>query len=93
VLKSLYYLDFTPDHGCTHRLRKLDARTRFGLLSFSSLPPPTEKMTTASALPSRLPCNYAENTVSHSSSLVRAVSSDTLSVGVELRSRPASGSR
>ena len=48
---------------------------------FSRLPPPTENTNSASSLRSRLPFSQATNTVSQPSSLVRAVSSDTLSVG------------
>ena len=47
----------------------------------SASPPPTEKTSTASSGPSRETSSQAENEVSQPSSLVRAVSSLTLSVG------------
>src|SRR5688572_30762508 len=54
------------------------ARTMFGLTFFAASPPPTENMSSASFSPARLPLSHSANTVSHPSSLVRAVSSDTL---------------
>ena len=69
--------------------RTRSARTRFGLTFFSRSPPPTENTKTPSAARNRLPASHAANTVSHPSSLVRAVSSDTLSVGA-YASKPAS---
>ena len=57
------------------------ARTRFGLTLRSRLPPPTENTRIASPARSWLTFSHAENVVSQPSSLVRAVSSETLSVG------------
>src|SRR5580658_6148344 len=57
------------------------AETKFGLTCFSRLPPPTEKTSTQSAAPRRLTRSHASNTVAQPSSLVRAVNSETLSVG------------
>lgn len=48
---------------------------------FFSLPPPTEKTKTASPARALLPASQVAKTVSHPSSLVLAVSSNTLSVG------------
>src|SRR3972149_5838523 len=49
---------------------------------FSRFPPPTEKTNTMSPAFSRLPLSHSTKTLAHPSSFVRAVSSDTLSVGV-----------
>ena len=49
---------------------------------FSRLPPPTENTNTASLSLARLVRSQAAKTVSQPSSLVRAVSSETLSTGV-----------
>ena len=49
---------------------------------FSALPPPTEKTITASSALMRLPRSQLAKTVGQPSSLVRAVSSEMLSVGV-----------
>jgi hypothetical protein len=57
------------------------ARTMFGDTLRSRSPPPTEKTNRASSTPRREPSSQPENTVSQPSSLARAVSSDTLSVG------------
>jgi hypothetical protein len=57
------------------------ALTRFALMFFSRLPPPTENTSTPSAAVSRLAASQLANTVSQPSSLVRAVISATLSVG------------
>jgi hypothetical protein len=48
---------------------------------FSRSPPPTEKTRRPSSERRREPTSHSEKTVSHPSSLVRAVSSETLSVG------------
>jgi hypothetical protein len=58
-----------------------NARTRLGLTFFSRLPPPTEEMKSASLGLSGLVSNQSTKTLSQLSSLVRAVSSETLSVG------------
>ena len=55
--------------------------TRLGLTFFSILPPPTEKTKTASCALSRLIASHSRKMVCQPSSLVRAVSSETLSVG------------
>src|ERR1035438_18993 len=57
------------------------AATKFGLTWFSRLPPPTEKISRGSALPSRLARSQPSKIPAQPSSLVRAVSSPTLSVG------------
>ena len=57
------------------------ARTRLGDTFFSRLPPPTENTSTASRAPSRDTLSHSEKLVSQPSSLTRAVSSETLSVG------------
>src|SRR5436189_3472431 len=57
------------------------ALTKFGLTFFSRLPPPTDNTRTASFALSRLPLSHSAKTDGHPSSLVRAVSSETLSVG------------
>src|SRR5581483_649640 len=57
------------------------ARTRFTLTFFSALPPPTENTSRPSMSDRRLPRSQAANAVSQPSSLMRAVSSETLSVG------------
>ncbi len=48
---------------------------------FSTLPPPTENTNSVSAFASREPRSHSTNTLAHPSSLMRAVSSETLSVG------------
>src|SRR5258707_11667318 len=53
------------------------AITRLGLMFFSRLPPPTEKMKTASLASSLLIFSHSTKIVAQPSSLVRAVSSDT----------------
>ena len=53
----------------------------FGLIFFSRLPPPTDMTNSASRDDKRLVRSHSTNVVSHPSSLVRAVSSETLSVG------------
>src|SRR5262245_10675440 len=53
--------------------------TMFALTFFSRFPPPTEKTNTASFRVALLALSHAANTVSQPSSLVRAVSSATLS--------------
>ena len=58
------------------------AATRFALMLRSRLPPPTEKIHSTSFAVARLPRNHAAKTVSQPSSLVRAVSSETLSTGL-----------
>jgi hypothetical protein len=58
------------------------ARTRFTETFFSTFPPPTEKTSTASSAPMREIFSHSANELSHPSSLTRAVSSETLSVGV-----------
>ena len=58
------------------------ARTRFTDTFFSRLPPPTEKTSRPSRAPSRDTLSHSEKLVSQPSSLTRAVSSETLSVGV-----------
>ncbi len=55
----------------------------------STLPPPTEKTRTASRCASRDPRSHSAYELSHPSSLIRAVSSETLSEG-EYASNPAS---
>ena len=55
--------------------------TMFGLTFFSRFPPPTEKIRMASLALPRLTLIHSENTVGQPSSLVRAVSSETVSVG------------
>src|SRR6188474_800385 len=57
------------------------ALTKFGLTFFSRLPPPTDNTRIASFPLSRLPLSHSAKTEGHPSSLVRAVSSETLSVG------------
>jgi hypothetical protein len=57
------------------------ALTKFGLTFFSTLPPPTDNTRIASFALSRLPLSHSTKTDGHPSSFVRAVSSDTLSVG------------
>src|SRR5438477_4500674 len=57
------------------------ALTKFGLTFFSRLPPPTENTRIASFPLSRLPLSHSAKTEGHPSSLVRAVNSETLSVG------------
>ena len=57
------------------------AVTRFGLTFFSRLPPPTENTRIRSSGLSRLTRSHSTKTVAQPSSLVRAVSSETLSVG------------
>src|SRR5215213_3690442 len=71
----------TPNTLAPIVLAYCSARTRLGLTFFSRLPPPTEKTNSASSALSRLTLSHSTNTVSQPSSLVRAVSSDTLSVG------------
>ena len=58
-----------------------NASTIFGLIFFYKSPPPTEKIKSISVDFNLLVFNHSEKTVDHPSSLVRAVSSDTLSVG------------
>jgi len=53
-----------------------------GLMFFSRLPPPTENTITASFLERWLIFNHSIKMVCQPSSLVLAVSSETLSVGV-----------
>jgi hypothetical protein len=57
------------------------ALTRLGLTFFSRLPPPTEKMRMPSLPLMREPLSHSAKIVAQPSSLVRAVSSETLSVG------------
>src|SRR5271165_293972 len=57
------------------------AATRFGDTFFSRLPPPTERMKRQSRLLSLPVRSHSTNTLAHPSSFVRAVSSETLSVG------------
>src|SRR5258708_7815224 len=57
-------------------------RTRFTDTFFSRLPPPTEKMRTPSSFRRRDTLSHSEKHVSQPSSFTRAVSSETLSVGV-----------
>ena len=57
------------------------ALTRFGLTFFSRFPPPTEKMSNPSFALMRLPLSHSLKTVAQPSSFVRAVNSETLSVG------------
>ena len=57
------------------------AVTRFGLMFFSIFPPPTENTTTPSFAASLLTLSHSTKIDAQPSSLVRAVSSDTLSVG------------
>src|SRR5580704_6304399 len=57
------------------------ARTIFTDTFFSRLPPPTENTSTPSRAPMREPLSQAAKHVSQPSSLARAVSSETLSVG------------
>ena len=59
----------------------LQGVTRFGLTFFSRLPPPTESTKIRSSGLSRLRRSHSTKTVAQPSSLVRAVSSETLSVG------------
>src|SRR5262249_14668152 len=58
------------------------ARTRFAETFFSLSPPPTEKIRMQSFSPMRLPSSQPAKHPSQPSSLMRAVSSLTLSVGV-----------
>src|SRR5690348_12896269 len=62
-------------------LAKSRAATRLGLTFFSRLPPPTDNTRTPSRDCSRLVRSQLSNIVGQPSSLVRAVNSDTLSVG------------
>src|SRR6185503_14808594 len=64
------------------------ARTRLVLTLRSESTPPTEKTSTASRAERRLPLSQLANEVSQPSSLMRAVSSETLSVGA-YASKPA----
>jgi hypothetical protein len=57
------------------------AATKFALTFFSTSPPPTDRTRTASLSLRRLPLSHSTKTEGHPSSFVRAVSSDTLSVG------------
>ena len=57
------------------------AATKLGETFFSKLPPPTERMKIKSLEFNLLPRNHSTNTLAQPSSLVRAVSSETLSVG------------
>src|SRR5882724_5094545 len=57
-------------------------RTRFTDTFFSRLPPPTEKTRTPSPFRRRDTLSHSEKHVSQPSSFTRAVSSETLSVGV-----------
>ena len=57
------------------------AATRFGETFFSRLPPPTERMNRQSLLFSLLVRSHSTKTLAQPSSFVRAVSSETLSVG------------
>src|SRR6266702_931521 len=68
----------TPNTFRPRCFASLRAATMFGLTFFSRLPPPTENTNTASLADARLVRSQAANTVSQPSSLVRAVSSDTL---------------
>jgi len=67
------------------------ALTRFTLTFFSWLPPPTDKTKTPSLALRLLPFNQAANDDSHPSSFIRAVSSETLSVGNKIRYQQFSG--
>jgi hypothetical protein len=58
-----------------------NAETRFGLMFLARLPPPTENTNRPSSARSRLQRSHSTNTLAQPSSLVRAVSSETLSVG------------
>src|SRR6516164_5408062 len=58
------------------------ALMRLGLTLRSASPPPTENIRIASSLSSRLVSSQAVNTLSQPSSLVRAVNSETLSIGL-----------
>ena len=70
------------DHGRADFVaRTASAVTRFGLTFFSRLPPPTESTRIRSSGFSRLTRSHSTKTVAQPSSLVRAVSSETLSVG------------
>ena len=62
-------------------LCKLHARIRLTLTLRSASPPPTEKTKIASLLEMRLTSSQPVKTVSHPSSFVRAVNSETLSTG------------
>ena len=55
--------------------------SRFTLTLFSLLPPPTDKINIVSLWFNLLPISQVSNTISHPSSLVLAVNSETLSVG------------
>ena len=57
------------------------ARTMLALTGGETLPPPTEKISRPSSARRREDCSQVENVPSQPSSLIRAVSSETLSVG------------
>ena len=72
----LFFLGVGGSAGnCGHAVN--DFRKLAGFEAYA----PTENTNTPSSLRSRLPFSHATNTVSHPSSLVRAVNSETLSVG------------
>jgi hypothetical protein len=68
------------DGGATV-LANCRALTRFGLTFFSRLPPPTEKIRRVSSGRKRLLRSQLSKTPAQPSSLVRAVSSGTFSLG------------
>src|SRR4030095_6248080 len=70
-----------PRMALPRSFASFSALTKFGLTFFSRLPPPTDKTKIASLSLSRLPLSHSVKTEGHPSSLVRAVSSETLSVG------------
>src|SRR5919109_1030933 len=72
----------TPHTRAPTDLAYSKARTRLMLTPRSASPPPTEKTQTTSFAPRRLPLSQFAKDVSQPSSLIRAVSSDTLSTGV-----------
>src|SRR5271166_3073429 len=72
----------TPKIGVPRSRASRRAATRLVETPLAALPPPTEKTSSASRPESRDPLSHSAKVVSQPSSFVRAVSSDTLSVGV-----------
>jgi hypothetical protein len=69
------------ENGSAPLFRQVDGVDKIRADFFSRSPPPTEKTNTASFSFDRLVSSHAAKTVGQPSSFVRAVSSETLSVG------------
>ena len=71
-----------PEHLGGALLREVDRADKIGADVALGVPPPTENIKSASSASSRLVSSQAAKTLSQPSSLVRAVNSETLSIGL-----------